>query len=441
MERELENPILRKIAWRILPLLVLLGVLNYLDRANIAFGALEMNKDLGFGPAVYGFGAGVFFISYCLLEVPSNLILARVGVRRWMARIMITWGIIAMATAWISGATSFYIMRFLLGAAEAGFLPAIMYYLRHWFPGQSRGRLLAIYMSNTAIANIIGGPIAASIMTHFDGAFGFHGWQMLFILEGVPSVIVGVLVLFWMTERPDDARWLSAAEKKWLNETLRAELVAQGSRAAISLRQGFLDGRVLLITALCFFLIIGNFGVVFWLPQIIKSLGKLTVNEVGLLTMIPYILACAGMIAWGAHSDRTGDRKWHLALGALVGAVGLVVSALVTAPVVAFLGLCAAAIGIWSMFGVFWALPSDFLSGRAAAGGMALINSVGTFGGFCGPYIFGFVRERTGNFTDSLLVLAASLAICAVIASLLRNEWRREAVLTVLAPSAARGSG
>src|SRR5579885_1934294 len=306
MSAELSNPILRKIAWRILPLLLLLGVLNYLDRANIAFAALEMNKDLGFGPAVYGFGAGVFFISYCLLEIPSNLILVKVGVRRWMARIMITWGVIAIATAWISGETSFYVMRFLLGAAEAGFLPAIMYYLRQWFPGQARGKLLAIYMSNTAIANIIGGPLAGWLMTSFGGAFGLHGWQVLFILEGLPSVIVGVLVLYWMTERPDEASWLAPSEKKWLSDTLQAEFQAQGARAATSLRQGFLDGRVLLIAALCYFLIIGNFGVVFWLPQIIKGLGDLTVREVGLLTAIPYILACAGMIAWGAHSDRTG---------------------------------------------------------------------------------------------------------------------------------------
>jgi MFS transporter, ACS family, tartrate transporter len=439
MKVELRNPVLSKIAWRILPFLLLLGVLNYLDRANIAFAALEMNKDLGFGPAVYGFGAGVFFLSYCVLEVPSNLILVRVGVRRWMARIMITWGVIAMATAWINGETSFYVMRFLLGAAEAGFLPAIMYYLRQWFPGQSRGKLLAVYMSNTAIANIVGGPLAAWLMTTFSGAFGLHGWQMLFILEGLPSVIVGVLVLYWMTERPDAARWLTPAEKQWLRDALQSELSAQGSRAATSLRQGFLDSRVLLITALCFFLIVGNFGVVFWLPQIVKGLGNLSINQVGLLTAIPYLLACAAMIAWGAHSDRTGDRKWHLVIGALVGAAGLVESALVTEPVAAFIGLCVAAIGIWSMFGVFWALPSDFLSGRAAAGGMALINSVGTFGGFCGPYIFGFVRERTGNFSDSLLVLAGSIAICAVIASLLRNEWRRESVLPGLVPGVLPG--
>ncbi len=439
MSAELSNPILRKIAWRILPLLLLLGVLNYLDRANIAFAALEMNKDLGFGPAVYGFGAGVFFISYCLLEIPSNLILVKVGVRRWMARIMITWGVIAIATAWISGETSFYVMRFLLGAAEAGFLPAIMYYLRQWFPGQARGKLLAIYMSNTAIANIIGGPLAGWLMTSFGGAFGLHGWQVLFILEGLPSVIVGVLVLYWMTERPDEASWLAPSEKKWLSDTLQAEFQAQGARAATSLRQGFLDGRVLLIAALCYFLIIGNFGVVFWLPQIIKGLGDLTVREVGLLTAIPYILACAGMIAWGAHSDRTGDRKWHFVIGALVGACGLVASAFVASPVVGFLGLCIAAIGIWSTFGVFWALPSDFLSGRAAAGGMALINSVGTFGGFCGPFIFGFVRQRTGNFTVSLLVLAGSLAISAIIAAMLRNEWRRDVAFPALKPGLAHG--
>ena len=441
MPAEQTNLLLRKIAWRILPFPLLLAVLNYLDRANIAFASLEMNKDLGFGPAVYGFGAGVFFISYCLLEIPSNLVMVRVGVRRWIARIAITWGLIAIATAWIQGEVSFYVMRFLLGAAEAGFLPAIMYYLRNWFPAQSRGKLLAIYMSNTAIANILGGPLAAWLMTSFDGAFGLRGWQMLFIIEGLPSVIFGVLALFWMTERPRDASWLSSSEKVWLEQTLDSETKAQGARALSGLKEGLLDIRVILITALCYFLIVGNFGVVFWLPQIIKSLGNLSITQVGLLTSIPYIFACAAMIAWGAHSDRTGDRKWHLAAGALVGALGLTQAALTTHPVFAFIGLCIAAIGIWSMFGVFWALPSDFLSGRAAAGGLALINSVGTFGGFCGPFIVGYVRERTGTFTASLLVLATSLLICAVIASFLRNEWRRDAVAKTLAPGAAATSG
>jgi D-galactonate transporter len=439
MATKLDNPILRKIAWRILPFPLLLAVFNYLDRANIAFAALEMNNDLGFGPTVYGFGAGVFFISYCLLEVPSNLIMVRVGVRRWIARIAITWGIIAIATAWIQGETSFYVMRFLLGAAEAGFLPAIMYYLRNWFPGQSRGRLLAIYMSNTAIANIIGGPLAAWLMTSFEGAFGLRGWQMLFILEGLPSIILGVLALFWMTEQPRDAAWLSSSEKQWLQQTLDSEVEVQGTRALTGLKEGLLDIRVLLVTALCFFLIVGNFGVVFWLPQIIKSLGNLSISQVGLLTTIPYLLACAAMIAWGAHSDQTGDRKWHLAAGALVGALGLIGSAMAAWSVASFVGLCIAAIGIWSMFGVFWALPSDFLSKRAAAGGFALINSVGTFGGFCGPFIVGYVRERTGTFTASLLVLAASLLVCAVIASFLRNEWKRDLVSRSLSSGIAAG--
>jgi MFS transporter, ACS family, tartrate transporter len=428
MKAGLGNRTLNKAAWRILPFLLLIAVLNYLDRANIAFGALQMNKDLGFGPAIYGFAAGVFFISYCLLEVPSNLALLRYGVRRWMARIMITWGIIATATAWVYSENSFYVMRLLLGAAEAGFLPAIMYYLRHWFPGQSRGKLLAIYMSNTAIANIIGGPLAAWIMTSFDGAFGLRGWQMLFIIEGIPSIIIGFGVLIWLTEKPSEATWLEPDEKKWLQATLDAEVAAQGARAATSLRQGFLDSRVLLITALCFFLVVGNFGIVFWLPQIIKGFGNLTIGEVGLLTAIPYILACIGMIAWGMHSDRTGDRKWHLVGGALLGAAGLIGSVLAPTPVISFIGLCIGAMGIWSMFGIFWALPSDFLSGVAAAGGLALINSFGTFGGFCGPYIVGFVRERTGSFSASILVLAGSAIICAILASCLRNEWRRDAV-------------
>ena len=415
-----------KIAWRILPLIMFIAILNYLDRANIAFAALQMNKDLGFTASVYGFGAGIFFIGYCLFEIPSNLIMSRVGARIWLSRIMVTWGIIATATAWITGETSFYVMRFLLGVAEAGFLPAIMYYCRAWFPAQSRGKILGIFMSHTAIANIIGGPLAAALMGTFDGAFGLRGWQMLFILEGLPSVLVGIGLLWWLTEKPADATWLSDTEKSDLTRLLEAEISNQGSRAATTLKQGFLDRRVILITALCFFLVLSNFGVVFWLPQIVKGLGTLTTMQVGLLTALPYILACIAMILWGIHSDRTADRRWHLFIGGAVGAVGLAGSSVAGTPELAFVGLCVGAMGIWSMFGVFWATPADFLSGMAAASGLALINSIGTVGGFVGPFVVGIVRDQTGSFTASLLTLAGSALVAGCLALLLRNEWRRE---------------
>ena len=415
-----------KIAWRILPLIMFIAILNYLDRANIAFAALQMNKDLGFTASVYGFGAGIFFIGYCLFEIPSNLIMSRVGARIWLSRIMVTWGIIATATAWIGGETSFYVMRFLLGVAEAGFLPAIMYYCRSWFPAESRGKILGIFMSHTAIANIIGGPLAAALMGTFDGAFGLRGWQMLFIFEGLPSILIGIGLLWWLTEKPADATWLSDAEKSDVTSVLEAEIANQGSRAATTLKEGFLDRRVVLITALCFFLVLSNFGIVFWLPQIVKGLGSLTTMQVGLLTALPYILACIAMILWGMHSDRTADRRWHLFIGGVVGAFGLAGSSVAGSPELAFVGLCVGAMGIWSMFGVFWATPADFLSGMAAASGLALINSIGTVGGFVGPFVVGIVRDQTGSFTASLLTLAGSALIAASLALLLRNEWRRE---------------
>lgn len=317
-------------------------------------------------------------------------------------------------------------MRFLLGVAEAGFLPAIMYYCRAWFPAQSRGKILGIFMSHTAIANIIGGPLAAALMGTFDGAFGLRGWQMLFILEGLPSVLVGIGLLWWLTEKPADATWLSDTEKSDLTRLLEAEISNQGSRAATTLKQGFLDRRVILITALCFFLVLSNFGVVFWLPQIVKGLGTLTTMQVGLLTALPYILACIAMILWGIHSDRTADRRWHLFIGGAVGAVGLAGSSVAGTPELAFVGLCVGAMGIWSMFGVFWATPADFLSGMAAASGLALINSIGTVGGFVGPFVVGIVRDQTGSFTASLLTLAGSALVAGCLALLLRNEWRRE---------------
>lgn len=429
--------IFTKVAWRILPFMMVLAIINYLDRANVAFAALQMNQDLGLTAAAYGFGAGVFFLGYCLFEIPSNLILAKVGVRRWLTRITITWGIIATATAWISSEYSFYIMRFLLGVAEAGFLPAIMYYFRLWLPGQERAKILGIFMSYTAVSNIIGGPLATWLMTTFDGAGGLHGWQVMFLVEGLPSVIIGFFVFYFMAESPEEASWLSTDEKRQIAQALEGEIRSQGARAATALRQGFLDRRVMVLTCLCFFLVIANFGTVFWLPQIIKNFGGLSNVQVGLLSTVPYVLACAAMIAWGYHSDHVGDRKWHLFTSAVTGAVGLVFSAVVANPTASFVGLCVAAVGIWSMFGVFWAMPADFLSGKAAAGGLALINSFGTLGGFVGPYLFGFVRGSTGSFAAGLYVLAGAAVVAGVLALFLRNEQGRAVGPGLVVDSAA----
>ncbi len=414
-----------KVSWRLIPFTMLLFVINYLDRVNVGFAALQMNRDLGFTPTVYGLGAGIFFIGYFLFEVPSNLVLDRVGAQRWISRIMVTWGLVSIAMAWVTNDLGFYVVRFLLGIAEAGFFPGIILYLSLWFPAAQRAKAIAVFMTATAISNIVGAPLSASLLS-LNGLFGMTGWQLLFIIEGLPAVLAGMLVFHHMVDRPEKAAWLTPEEKAWLGDVLARERAAkEGQTGRLTLKQGLIDPRVLMTTALCFCLVAGNFGVVFWMPQIIKAFGGLTDIQVGLLTALPYVFAAGAMVWWARQSDRTRDRKWHLATAALLGAAGLAGSALAPTPLLSFVALCVAAIGIWSMFGVFWAMPGDFLSGTAAAGGFALINSFGTLGGFVGPYLVGFVRDRTGTFKASLLVLAAFVLCAALIAALLRNEWRR----------------
>jgi MFS transporter, ACS family, tartrate transporter len=421
MDSELGARTVAKVTRRLVPLAMLLFILSYLDRVNISFAALQMNQDLGFTPTVYGIGAGIFFLGFFPFEIPSNLIMQRVGARLWMSRIMIAWGVVATAMAWVGGETSFYVLRFLLGAAEAGFLPGIILYFSYWFPAAERAKALGLFMSATAIANVIGAPLSTSLLA-LDGWLGLRGWQILFICEGVPSILAGLWVLSYMTDVPEDAKWLSEEERSWLNRVLAAERATKEALTRTTLVQGLTDRRVLMITALCFCLVSGNFGVVFWMPQIIKAFGGLSNMEVGGLTALPYALAVIAMVWWGRRSDRRRERKWHLAAAALVGSIGLAVSAVAPTPAQSFIALCVATMGIWSMFGVFWAIPSDFLSGTAAAAGFALINSFGTLGGFCGPFLVGFVRQRTGSFSASLLVLAAFVLGAAILSALLSEK-------------------
>jgi MFS transporter, ACS family, tartrate transporter len=431
MKAELGAHTIAKVTRRLVPFAMLLFILSYLDRVNVGFAALQMNQDLGFTPTVYGLGAGIFFLGFFPFEIPSNLIMQRVGARRWMARIMIAWGVVATGMAWISGEKSFYIMRFLLGVAEAGFLPGIILYFSYWFPAAERAKALALFMSSTAISNVIGAPLSTSLLA-LDGWLGLRGWQILFIVEGVPSILVGFWVLSYMTDRPEDAHWLAEEEKSWLSRVIALERTRKEALTPTTLLQGLTDRRVLLITALCFCLVSGNFGVVFWMPQIIKAFGGISNMQVGALTALPYALAMVAMVWWGRRSDRRSERKWHLAAAALVGSIGLAASAMAPTPTLSYIALCVATVGIWSMFGVFWATPSDFLSGTAAAAGFALINSFGTLGGFSGPFLVGFVRERTGSFSASLMVLAAFVLAAAVLSALLKDEWRR------LAPAPAQ---
>jgi ACS family tartrate transporter-like MFS transporter len=403
---------------RLIPFLFLLYVVAYLDRVNVGFAALDMNRDLGFTAAVYGLGSGIFFVSYTLLEIPSNLMLARVGAGPWIARIMLSWGLVSAAMAFVHDATTFYVLRFLLGAAEAGFFPGIIYYLTQWFPARERARAVALFMTGTAIAGVIGGPLSSALLL-LDGAWGFHGWQWLFLAEGVPAVLLAPVVWRQLNQSPATATWLPEDERRWLVATLAAE---QASRPNVhgTVRAAFASPRLWALAALYFCIVLAFYGVSFWLPQILQQLGTASSATVALISALPYVAAAVAMVLVGSHSDTTGERRWHVAGPALVGALGFVMAATVpTSLVLSLVALSVAAMGVWGALGPFWALPTAFLTGRAAAGGVALVNSVGNIGGFVGPTLVGYVRDTTGGFAAGLWVLAAGLAIGAAIVLLM----------------------
>src|SRR5690242_1554285 len=343
-----------------------------------------MKADLGLSDAAYGVGAAMFFVGYVTFEIPSNLILARVGARRWIARIMVTWGILSCAMMLVRTATSFYVVRFLLGLAEAGFLPGMIFYLTHWIPARERARVFALFLTSTALAGVVGAPVSAALL-RLHGTAGLAGWQWLFLVEGLPAVVLGVTTFFYLPDRPSHARWLGAPERVWLEATLATERQALERTQRLSLRQALTHGRVCRLCLLYFSIIIGFYGVAFWLPQIVKAFSGLSSAASTLLSALPYLAAAIAMVAIARHSDRAGERRRHVAVPAFTAAAGLMLGALVQGhPVPAFLALCVAAAGIWGTLGPFWSLPTTFLSGVAGAGGIALINSVGNVGGFVG---------------------------------------------------------
>jgi len=412
---DLESRTLAKVRWRLIPFLFLLYVIAYLDRVNVGYAALDMNRELGFGAAVYGFGSGIFFLSYTLLEVPSNLMLARVGARRWIARIMATWGVVSMAMALVDTPLSFYVLRFILGAAEAGFFPGLILYLTHWFPARERGRAVALFMTATAMAGVIGAPISSAIL-QLDGAGGLHGWQWLFIIEGLPAVLLAPVVWRRLTERPADATWLTADERDWLTSEMAREH-DQTSGVHLTFRAAASSGRLWALSALYFCIVMAFYGVSFWLPQIVQATGGLSSATVILLTAIPYVAATIGLVVIGSRSDAVAERRWHVAVPCLIGAAGFVLTVLAPQTATASLAMLSiAAFGIWGALGPFWTMPTAFLRGTAAAGGIAIVNSVGNLGGFAGPFLIGWVRDATGSFEGGLLTLAAVLVVGAAIA-------------------------
>jgi ACS family tartrate transporter-like MFS transporter len=418
---------LRKVAWRLIPFLGMLYFFAFLDRVNVGFAALTMNADLGISAAAFGIGSGIFFIGYILCEVPSNVMLERFGARIWIARIMISWGVLSAAMAFIQGPNSFYLVRFLLGIAEAGFFPGIIFYLTCWFPSQHRARIIALFMIALPMSSVIGAPISTSLLG--IEAAGLKGWQWMFLLEALPTIVLGFAVLAVLPDRPSDARWLSADEKRWLEGELARGHSGSSDDHASSLREALTLPRVWRHGLVYFCILVGLYGFGFWLPQIISSLGHLTNAEVGLVTMIPYSMACIGLVWWGRHSDATEERSWHVALPMVLGAAALTVSGWTSAPMLAFGALCLAAVGIYSGLPSFWALASRGLQGAAAAGAIALINALGNFGGFLGPAAIGLAKTYTNSYAASLLLIAVFLGIGAALVIWERSREQRVAAL------------
>lgn len=416
----LEKATMRRVYWRLIPLLFAGMFLNYLDRINIGFAALRMNHDLGLTPSVFGFGASVFFLGYMLLGVPSNLTLDRVGARVWIPLILIFWGLVATLTAFVQGPLSFDAARFLLGVAEAGALPGFALYVTLWFPTACRARAIAGYIIAGQAAPILGSPLAAALIGSTDHFLGLHGWQWMFIIEGLPAVLLGVAFFALLTEHPTRAAWLSSEQREWLQNKLDAERAAAERVRRFNLVDVLSDGRVWSLSILFGCALVGIYGLLIWMPQIINAMGHMSLLEVGLLSAIPPLLGVVGQLVVSHSSDRTGDRKYHLGAVYLLGSITLAASAVCPNAIIAYILLCVAGFGIFSGNPLFWSISTAMMTGTAGAAAIAFINSVAQFGGLIGPWMIGWVKGSTGSFQLALLALAAFLLIAAIMAFLLR---------------------
>ncbi|AMP04372.1 MFS transporter [Collimonas pratensis] len=402
-----------KVTWRLLPMLFLCYVASYLDRVNVGFAKLQMLNDLKFSETVYGLGAGIFFIGYFIFEIPSNMMLHRVGARLWIARIMISWGLISGAMIFVDSPTSFYAMRFLLGVAEAGFFPGVILYLTYWYPAHRRGKMTALFMTGVPVSGVIGGPLSGWIMKALPGVHGLAGWQWMFILEAIPSLVLGVVVIFYLQDRIRGAAWLSEQEKLLLEAQIQAET---SQKQEASLGQMFANPRVWLMALIYFCFVMGLYGVSFWLPTIIKTTGVTDTFNIGLLTAIPYATAAVAMILIGHSADLRRERRWHVAIPAVLGCIGLIFSTVYDHnTLLAMAALTLATVGIITVLPLFWSLPTAFLGGAAAAAGIALINSLGNLAGFVSPYLVGWLKDQTHSTNSGMYVLAASLLLGAVL--------------------------
>ena len=421
---DLETRTIARVTTRLVPFLILCYFVAYLDRVNVSFASLTMNKDLGISATAYGFGAGIFFLSYFVFEVPSNLFLERFGARKWIARIMISWGILSGATAFVQGEYSFYLVRFLLGIAEAGFFPGIIFYLTLWFPAAYRARIIGYFMAAIPLSSVLGYPVSA-LLLELDGLAGLHGWQWLFIVEAVPAVILSAVVFYYLTDRPADAAWLAPEQRTWLANRLTLEQRQREAVQHFTIMQALLNPKVLALALVSFGAVACNYGIGFFLPQIVKGFG-LTTLQTGFVGTIPYIVGAFAIIYWGRRSDQKQERKFHAAFALLVAAVGIAASTFLPDPTMKMIALSVAAFGVFGALPVFWTLPTSFLSGAAAAGGIAIINSIGNLSGFVGPYLVGYIKDQTGSFNGGLLCLAAFGFIAMVIVLVLNHDTALE---------------
>ena len=411
---EIERRTMSKVSWRLVPFLMLCYFIAYLDRVNLSFAGGPMSKDLGFSASIFGGAAGVFFFSYFIFEVPSNLALDKIGARIWIARIMFTWGLVAGAEAFVQGATSLYVVRILLGIAEAGFFPGIIFFLTLWFPSAYRARIVGLFMFAIPISTVIGAPISGALLG-LDGFMGLHGWQWMFIIEAVPALILSVVVFFYLTDRPPNAFWLEDDERAWLKGRLEAEEATRQQHGAISWLRAMVDPRVIALGVVYMCCNIPQYGLSFFLPQIVKAFGGLTNLQAGFITAIPYAVGAVAMLIWSRHSDSKGERKWHAILPLLAMMVGLLGATSTLDPTTKMAWLCIAGAGFFAVLPVFWTLPTSFLNASSAAAGIAAVNSIGNLGGYFGPQVFGLLKDKTGGDTASLYFLAFCAGVGAVI--------------------------
>jgi MFS transporter, ACS family, tartrate transporter len=425
----LEAPTIAKVSKRLVPFLIICYFVAYLDRVNVGFAALTMNQDLGLSQTAFGFGAGIFFIAYFIFEVPSNLLLERFGARKWIARIMLSWGILSGLMAFIPNIAhatglnnehTFFLLRVLLGAAEAGFFPGIIFYLTLWFPAEYRARIVGYFMAAIPLSTVIGAPISG-VLLYLHGGFGLAGWQWLFIIEAVPAIILSAVVFFYLTDRPADATWLAPEERGWLSQRLETERRHRESVHSFTVMQSLVNPRVIGLSLVYFGAVATNYGLSFFLPQIVKSFGMNTFLTT-VVSATPYVVGVVAMVWWGRRSDRMVERRFHAALPLFIAAAGIAASTALDDPTLKMLALCVAGFGIFACLPVFWTLPTAFLSGAAAAAGIAVINSIGNLAGFVGPFAMGWIKDSTGSYAGGLLLLSALGIIAMGIVLLLGHD-------------------